>query len=221
MKKIVFINGSPKGKKSGSEYFLERIESKLNISDDNIKLSKINIKDRSSKRDSFKLIKDSDIVVIAFPLYVDTLPSTVIEYLEEFEDWINMNGYKVNKINLYGVVNCGFYEGEQTKIAIRVLKNYCNSLGIKWCGGIGIGAGEFFSGSQNIPWQAKIKEDARLALDNMKDCIIKGQAMQTDIFVTAKLNKRIFLLGGSYGWIYQGIKNGVSIRSLWNKPHIK
>ncbi len=221
MKNIVFINGSPKVKKSGSEYFLERIESQLNLSNNNIKILKINIKDRSNKKESFKLIKDSDVIVIASPLYVDTLPSTVIEYLEEFHDWVNMNGYEVNKINLYGVLNCGFYEGEQTKIAIRVLKNYCNSLGIKWYGGVGIGAGEFFSGSPNIPWQAKIKEDARLALDSIKDSILKKEYIKKDMFVTAKLNKRIFLLAGSYGWIYQGIKNRVGIRSLWNKPHIK
>lgn len=220
MKNIVFINGSPKVKKSGSEYFLERIESELNLSDNNIKISKINIKDRSDKENNFKLIKDSDVVVIAFPLYVDTLPSTVIEYLEEFHEWINLKGYKVDKINLYGVVNCGFYEGEQTKIAIRVLKNYCNSLGIKWSGGVGIGAGEFFSGSPNIPWQANIKKDAKLALDSIKDSIIKEQNMKKDIFATAKLNKRVFLFAGSYGWIYQVIKNGVSIKSLWNKPHI-
>lgn len=221
MKEIVFINGSPKAKKSGSEYFLERIENELNLSNNNIKISKINIKDRSNKEEDFKLIKDSDMIVIAFPLYVDTLPSAVIEYLEEFDDWINLRGYKVDKIKLYGVVNCGFYEGEQTKIAIKILKNYCSSLGLKWAGGVGIGAGEFFSGSPNIPWQAKIKENARLALDSIKDSILKEECMKKEVFVTAKLNKRVFLIAGSYGWIYQGVKNGVSIRSLWNKPHIK
>ena len=44
-------------------------------------------------------------------------------------------------LRIYGIVNCGFYEGVQAEYAIDVLQNWCAKSGFTWGAGVGIGGG--------------------------------------------------------------------------------
>ncbi len=126
----VLINGSQKSKSSNSEYFLEYISK--NINECTI---------FSLKKDSYKniisSIKESENVVMAFPLYVDSPNTVTICFL----DYIYDNNITINK-NIYVVINCGFREGEHNITALNIIKNWCKKVHANYCGAVLIGAGE-------------------------------------------------------------------------------
>ena len=188
MKNIILVNGSPKGKKSCSNYLLETI--KENIEKDNI-VSELIINDNRIKREEkFNILVNSDVIIIAFPLYVDCLPSCVISFLQEFENYLNNK--KIEKeIILYGIVNCGFFEGEQNKYALKVLKNYTNHISfLTYGGGLGIGGGAFLGGSQSIPWQAKIRSDGKKNLDILCEAIDRKIIRKDNVYTNITMNKK-------------------------------
>ncbi|MEG2109934.1 hypothetical protein [Clostridium sp.] len=217
MKNVVLINGSPKSKKSCSKYLLDTV--KKSISDGNA-LKEINITDKAIRNeDKYDIVLNSDIILLAFPLYVDSLPSTVIKFLEELEIYAK-NFIIDKKIVLYGIVNCGFFEGEQNKYALKVLRNYTNHIvNLEYGGGVGIGGGGFLGGSEKIPWEAKIKSNVKKSLDRLSESINYGDRLDVDIFSNINMSKRLYSIAGSFGWIASGAKNKIYIKGLFNKPY--
>lgn len=51
------------------------------------------------------------------------------------------HGWAGRPTQIYGIVNCGFYEGVQAKSALGILQNWCARTRIAWGGGIGVGGG--------------------------------------------------------------------------------
>lgn len=130
MNKILLLNGSPKFKDSASEHYLDILYDNL---DKNYYIEEermLFLNDTLKKK-----IKDADILVIATPLYADSIPSHVLDFLIKIGD-LNLS----NKI-MYLVVNCGFLEGIHNIVAFNVIRNYCDYHGIKFMGGLGIGGG--------------------------------------------------------------------------------
>ena len=198
--KIMMIDGSPKVSKSNSEYF-------LNILSDFIESKDIVIKE----------INTIDTLVFAFPLYVDSLPSHVLEFLimleENFKD--NLKG-----VNVYVIVNCGFYEGKQNKIALNIMKCWCKKMNIKWAQGIGIGAGEMMGGLRNVPMGKGPNTNLGLALDNLAKNINENKSGD-DIFTTPSMFPRFaFRLAANRFWISKANRNGLKKRDL-NKCIVK
>lgn len=134
----LLINASPKKRWSNSAYFMGF--SKLFMNSRSNKCTKVKLPFNKKKyEDIFSLIRKSDKVVIATPLYVDGIPSHVLRFLKELE--IVCKEEKLS-FKLYVLSNCGFYEGAQTRNLLAQVKLWCKKANIEWAGGIGIGAGE-------------------------------------------------------------------------------
>lgn len=79
MKNICFINGSPKGKKSNSLFFLNRLDEDMNENNYNKFYIHVTSSIHSGKiEEDFKTMSYADAIVIAFPLYVFCLPGVLI-----------------------------------------------------------------------------------------------------------------------------------------------
>ena len=111
MNKILLLNSSPKYKDSASEHYLDLLYKHL---DHNylIEEEQMILKDSVINK-----IKNADIIVIASPLYADSLPSHVIKFLS------SVNNLDLNNKLLYLIMNCGFLEGIQNKVAFKIIKN--------------------------------------------------------------------------------------------------
>ena len=94
--KIMMIDGSPKVSKSNSEYFLNILSDFIESKD----IVKYKLSKKVDYEDIIKEINTIDTLVFAFPLYVDSLPSHVLEFLimleENFKD--NLKGVNVYEI---------------------------------------------------------------------------------------------------------------------------
>ena len=203
--KIMMIDGSPKVSKSNSEYFLNILSDFIESKD----IVKYKLSKKVDYEDIIKEINTIDTLVFAFPLYVDSLPSHVLEFLimleENFKD--NLKG-----VNVYVIANCGFYEGKQNKIALNIMKCWCKKMNIKWAQGIGIGAGEMMGGLRNVPMGKGPNTNLGLALDNLAKNINENKSGD-DIFTTPSMFPRFaFRLAANRFWISKANRNGLKKR---------
>ena len=211
--KIMMIDGSPKVSKSNSEYFLNILSDFIESKD----IVKYKLSKKVDYEDIIKEINTIDTLVFAFPLYVDSLPSHVLEFLimleENFKD--NLKG-----VNVYVIANCGFYEGKQNKIALNIMKCWCKKMNIKWAQGIGIEAGEMMGGLRNVPMGKGPNTNLGLALDNLAKNINENKS-EDDIFTTPSMFPRFaFRLVANRFWISKANRNGLKKRDL-NKCIVK
>ena len=136
--KTIIITMSPRKSFSASQYYSSILKFFM-------KKGEVSIVECKTYKQYLELEKKLDTIdnlVIASPVYVDTLPSTVLERLKQIESYAQS---KSLKLNVYALINCGFYEGEQCKLAIQTIELWSEQCGFNFLGGLGIGAGVMLS----------------------------------------------------------------------------
>ena len=210
---LCFINGSPRKERSGSSYLLSEL---VNLLDSNINTKEYYIDNLMKDKTLLEEVISYDKIIFASPLYVDCFPSNMLEFMTIFEDFIkNKNN---SKIDMYCLVNCGFLEGTQNRTAINIMKNYCMRLNFHWRFGLGIGGGEFMSGSRNMPLNSRIKKpvyNAFLALK--KDIENTSNTPIDNILVNPKMPKFIYKLAGNISWKSMAKKNNLKVKDLYKQ----
>ena len=131
--KTVFINCSPRKRFCASAYFLflQRLFTKGK------KISE-RLRTQADYQRILLQLKDAEAAVFCLPLYVDGVPSHVLRFMEQLEDYSKENGLH---LKIYCIANNGFIEGKQNEPLMQVFENFCTRSGNEWCGGVGIGGG--------------------------------------------------------------------------------
>lgn len=206
---IAFINGSPKLKNSVSYYILQELNSLLKNHNNMIceccsggcKLTETDI----------QKITQCNILIFAFPLYVDSIPSHLLSYLVEMESAF----LSINKkdIGVYAISNCGFYEGHQNRIALDIMENWCIKTGLNWKQGLGIGGGAMLTGIKNVPIGHGPKKNLGKALKKLSENILEN-ASDENIFITPNFPRFLYKFAAEAGWRKSIRKNGLSVKDL-------
>jgi multimeric flavodoxin WrbA len=144
--KISLINGSQKIGESNSGIILDRLN---NLIKEKHEVKTYKVYQKSVDNKMLKDIISGEIIVLAFPLYVDSIPSHTLKMLIELE--IIVRKEQPKDLIIYAIINNGFYEGKQNHIAFEIIKNWCEHSGIKFGGGIGQGAGEMLGSTKKTP----------------------------------------------------------------------
>lgn len=110
--RISIINGSPKLRESTSGLMIELLTPL--ISENEIVVYRINQGNLTERQ--FADIKNSDVLIFAFPLYVDSIPAHLLHLLIELEE---RNFFNPNTM-VYCIVNNGFLR--ETKTMWRSVK---------------------------------------------------------------------------------------------------
>lgn len=135
--KILILNGSPKKKGSTSE-LLGRMAGLL-LTGCEVRYASLCIK--SKYPEIMGQLKEIDALLLAAPLYVDGIPSHVLEFLQQAEEFCVKNGCH---FLVYAISNNGFIEGSHNRSHLRMYECWCRRTGLIWGGGVGIGGGEMF-----------------------------------------------------------------------------
>ena len=114
--RIALINGSPKVKNSASGALLEDLKGYFSETNEILDFG-FHTTDVSDKAKAE--LNTADAWVFAFPLYVDGIPGHLLSCLAQLEE----KNVHDSKRQVYGIVNCGFYEGIQAKLALKILQN--------------------------------------------------------------------------------------------------
>jgi hypothetical protein len=98
-----------------------------------------------------KSVDAAALIIVSFPLYFDQLPAPFIQVLELIAErrkggfgvtpWAGPIDQKV-----MAVVQCGFPETEQTRLAVEVVRQFAREAGFAWAGALAMGMGGALGG---------------------------------------------------------------------------
>jgi hypothetical protein len=129
---VMIINGSPKKKGGASAFFAKNLRCML--FPHKVVLKSIGVS--RNYEDIFKNLTTVDAVVISVPLYVDSIPSHLIFFLKQMEQYCINNKCR---FMFYVISNSGFVGGHQNQAHLEQYKCWCERAHITWGGGLGIG----------------------------------------------------------------------------------
>ena len=218
MKKIAVINGSPKAKDSVSALLVDQVTNILETEPTVYQATKLLRQDDVSAE--LSRIIHSDVLLLVFPVYVDSLPAPLLKILVSLEQAAKTGEGPLPKV--YAVCNCGFYEAEHTRIALEMIGNFCARTGFRRGYGLGIGMGGIMlSAGKNTSKGpaanifAALKELCTSIQENNTDNGSKGH----DVFITPKFPRFLYSLGGNLSWRLTARKYGAQ-KKLGARPHI-
>ncbi|MVX63815.1 flavodoxin [Clostridium chromiireducens] len=214
MTKLCIINGSPRKGQGTSSHLINEL---MKLLDKNITENEYYISTFMKDKSVFEEITSYNKIIFVSPLYADCFPSTMLEFMAAFEDFIKEKG--TTKLDMYCIVNCGFIEGTQNKTAINIMKHFCDRLNFNWRFGVGIGGGEFMKGSKGMPLNSRMKKPVYNAYLALKEDIENSTSApaKEDILVNAKIPKFIFKIAGNSGWKSMAKKNGLKPKELYKQ----
>jgi hypothetical protein len=219
-KRVAILIGSPRGSASTSEslgtYLLQR------LGEHGLKTEKAyvnqSLNSDNSREALFSIIESSDLLILAFPLYADSLPSRVIAALEliaQHKRAENVSG----KRRLVTIVNSGFPEARQSDTALAICRRFAEEAGIDWAGGLALGGGETIAGRPLAEVGAAVR-NVRKALDLTAAAIAEGQPVPkeaVDLMAKPILSSRLYIWVANRRWNRQIKEYGTRLK-LYDRP---
>jgi hypothetical protein len=164
-------------------------------------------------------VDQCELLVLAFPLYIDSLPALLTRTLE-------MIAYRgggqehTHQGRLVAIVNNGFPEAEQNEIALRICRRFASEAGFEWAGGLALGGGEAINGRP----LGEVKGMARnvtSSLDLAAAALAQGEPVpERAVRLMAKrlVWTRIYTWIGQRGWKRRAAEHGAEDR-LYDRPY--
>ncbi len=196
MGKIVIVNGSPRAPKSNSKQyaaiFKEFYQAGASEADA--------IREYAVIQDEYaaiaQAVKDCSDLLFVYPLYADGIPVVLLDFLKYLEKHV-----PANKPQVSAIVNCGFFEPEQTKVSLSMLRLFCRQAGLPFSSCLSIGSGEaFLTTPLAFMVKRKIKQLAK--------ALQKGR--KREMQVTLPLPKKSFVKASTGFWLTYAEKFGVT-----------
>ena len=129
MGRILILNGSPRAPKSNSKRYAQLfLDCRRG---DYLEITRSNHQQLCAQVGAY-----SDLV-LAFPLYADGLPVTLLHFLKALEAHL-----PAHKPTVSVLINCGFLEYGQNDIAVEMVALFCRQNGFPFGSVLKIGSGE-------------------------------------------------------------------------------
>lgn len=201
--RIALINGSPKSGKNNSACLLRFFEPLISKEHE---LFHYQVNRLPLAESDYSALCQMDALVLAFPLYVDALPSHLLRMLTELEPY--MKAERTKEIVLYAIVNNGFFEGVQNRIAVSILQNWCARSGVRFGQAIGQGAGEMLQSVEKVPHGRGPMKNLHEAMERMAANLQSRQTGDT-LLLSPKFPRIAWKIAGTLGWNAMAKENGV------------
>jgi hypothetical protein len=155
----------------------------------------------------------TDIVILAFPLYVDSLPYLVTQALERIAANRMANRGTgeagVPRPMFLAIANCGFPEAAHNATALAICEQFAEEAGFAWAGGLALGEGGAISG-RPLAEVSGMAHNVVSALDTVAEALVAGRpapdeavALMARPFIPATA----YMLVGDLGWLLQARQN--------------
>ena len=205
---ISLINGSPKIKDSASGIILDEIKGYLyghTVTDYAFHAGIL------PTYLQLENLTKQDVLIFAFPLYVDGIPSHLLRSLVEMEAYFKSRS---PSLMVYTVVNCGYYEGKQCKNALDMIKSWCEKAKVTWGQGIGMGGGGMLASLGNVPNGHGPRKNFSLALRYLAKNAGEKRSAE-NLFVSPNFPRFLYKAMAEMNWRMQIKKNGFKTKDLF------
>lgn len=221
-KNAVLLVGSPKGENSTSasigNYLLHKLE-EMGVSAESAFVHR-SVNRQEKKKELLSMVDNADLIILTFPLYVDSLPAPVIKAMELINEERALSKSPKNQ-GFVAISNCGFPEAFQIDIALEICRIFAKDSGFEWKGGLAFGGGGAING---IPLEERggMVRNFRKGLDMVAEVLAKGQDIPQEAIDL--ISKKLMPIGlykmmGNLGWRFQARKFDARKR-MKNKPYL-
>jgi hypothetical protein len=212
--------GSPKGSKSTSNsvgtYLADKIEQK------GVPYEKVYIcqclSSETKKAALLRLVDKSDLIILAFPLYVDSLHSQVIETLELIAEHAK-GKHALDEKSIVAISNSGFPETKQNTTALTICRLFAKQVGFNWAGGLAMGGGEMIAGQPLSELGGRVRSKTK-ALEIAADALAQGDPIPEEAVASmSKLGvpRWMYLLIANRRWKSKAKKN-IAVKTMYDQP---
>ena len=179
--KALLLNGSPKPGASTSEslltYLGEELE-QLGVNTQALKLTKA-VRSEEHTAELLAAVDGSDLVVLAFPLYWDSLPGHVVracELIARHRAAPRAGAAPDGSARpaFAAIVQGGFPEVEQNAVALDICRHFARAADLEWAGGLALGGGGMIDGAPLRTLGGRVKT-AMQALDQTAAAFAAGR----------------------------------------------
>lgn len=193
-RKIVLLNGSPRAPKSNSKRYAVIFREHCPVAADYFEITRRNHAMLCSKTDEY-----TDVVLV-FPLYADSLPVSLLDFLKSLEA-----ARSERRPTVSVMINCGFLEYEQNMVAVDMVRLFCRRNGYPFGSVLMIGGGEAI-----LDTPFRLLAGRRIAA--FARAVAEGRAQS--MHVTMPITKRMFVWASDIYWRMYGRRHGVSKRQM-------
>lgn len=220
VRSALLLVGSPRTRASTSnalgEYLFEQLRAR-GVRTETRYLHTI-VRSPEKMRGLLQAVDGADLVVLAYPLYVDTLPAPVIEALESIAA---QPASRAPGRLFAAVANCGFPEAAHNATALANCAGFAEQAGFVWAGSLSLGAGQGMVHGRSlneldgrvIPLKAALDLAAE-ALAHAGAIPAAAQDLLAKPFIPAWLYRQL----GWMGWKQQARQYGAG-HALRRKPY--
>lgn len=221
VKNAVLLVGSPRTKKSTSAslggYLFERLEAR-GVKTQTIQIyTSINSKERMKAM--YEAIENADLVMLAFPLYVDSLPAPVIVALER----ITAHRKDVHSpIRFSAIANCGFPGANHNDTALAISSEFARQNGLTWMGGLALGAGEGIVHGVPLNEMDGRAIPLKQSLELTAEALANGRPIPKsarDLLAKPVIPDWMYTFMGKFGWEQRAKRYGVN-RIIKRQPYL-
>ncbi len=223
MNKICFVNGSPRGKASASKRLIDKV---IEMLDKQVtqthEICVVESLSKNTTEKDFTLMSTMNSIIFVFPLYIDAIPSNLLEYMYAFDEYLSCQPQTPDYTHprVYSIINNGFIEGRQNTNALQIMAHYAERIGYSWRFGIGIGAGEFVKETMEvIPLQSRMKRNIYNALVKLTTELESQEITQhNNIMTNPSIPKFLFMATGNRHWTSEAKSSRKSLsKKAWTE----
>jgi hypothetical protein len=163
-------------------------------------------------------VSTAGLMVLATPLYVDTLPYLVTRAMEQIVAH-RRSATSLSPVRFAAIINCGFPEAEHNQVALAVCRQFAQAARMEWAGGLAQGAGGMFNG-QSLAEAGGRGYATRQALDLAAGALVTGLPIPDE--ATAQMAQpaipaAVYTMLGNLGWWRTAWRHG-AYRHLYDRP---
>ncbi len=224
IERALLLVGSPKGPKSTSDALGGYLRARLaerGIEAETLMITPLLASEEGTQR-LCTAAGWADLLVLAFPLYFDSLPAPVIRFMELFHAERAADGRvqaRSNEQRLVAIVNCGFPEARHCDTALAITRRFAVESSIEWAGGLALGGGEAIGGKR-LEAAGGMARAARRSLDIAADALAAGKSVPDEalrLMAEPLMPAWLYSTVGNLGWWWQARRWGAH-RMLRRRP---
>ena len=186
----MILNGSPRAPKSNSKRYAAIFEKYCSADTDYFNITRNNHLDLCAR------MGDYDDVLFVFPLYADSLPVGLLNFLKTLEA-----NPPASKPTVSILINCGFFEYSQNDLAVRMMRLFCRRNGYRIGSVLRLGSGEAML-------DTPFKFVATYMIRRLARSVASGR--YRSFRATMPITKGMFLMASTIYWTRYGKRFGVS-----------
>jgi hypothetical protein len=207
----LLLIGSPKpAGESSSEslgtYLLERLaERSIQVETQHVARA---LRTEARTQELLQAVDRADLFILAFPLYVDSLPYLATEALERIAAHRQEQPSPASA-SFLAIANCGFPEVQHNQAALAICEQFAVEAGLRWAGGLALGQGGAISG-QPLAKAGGMVHNIIDALDLVAIALAAGEPVPPKaaaLMARPILPLRAYKLMGDLGWLMQARRN--------------